>query len=108
MTVHEEAVAALQIDHVVGAALLAHLRVKPRHALVVEHDRVALVAPDADRAGAEMHLGFDGVAAEDDQLGHVYLLRIPVCLVWALMTGADVRPNRDQAPEIAESIRPVT
>src|SRR5262245_2580758 len=105
MTVDVKTVSTLQVDNVVRAAFRAHFGVKPRHALVVEHDAVALVSPDPDRASAQVHLGFDGVAAKDNELGHVYLLRIPVCLSG---TGADDHPSREKAPEIAESIRPVT
>src|SRR5262245_4894881 len=105
MAVHVDAVAALHVGDVELATLRANFGVKPGDALVVEHDGIALVTADADRVAAQMQLGFDGVAPENNQLGHVYLLRTPVCLV---RTGLDERPSRVKAPEIAESIRSVT
>src|SRR5262245_34438961 len=105
MAVHVNAVPALHVDDVERAAFRANFGVKPRDALVVEHDGIALVTADPDRVTAQMQLGFDGVAAENNQLGHVYLLCIPVCFVG---TGADDRPSLVKTPEIAESIRSVT
>src|SRR5262249_42508182 len=101
------AVAAVQVDDVVGVAFRANLSVKSRDAVqaVVEHDFVALVTSDADRVSGETNLALDSVAAEDDQLRHIYLLRIPVCRGRA---GGAERRRRTNLPETAESIRSAT
>ena len=106
-SVDPDTVAAVQVDDEVGVALGANLGVKPRHAIqrVVEDDVVAIVPSDADGVSGETDFALDGVAPKNYELRHIYLLRIPVCLGG---TGGAGRQRRANAPETAESIRPVT
>ena len=58
----------------------------------------------ADVFTRETKLSLDRVAPENNELRHIYLLRMLVCLVLARGEG---RPSLAKVPEIAESIRPV-